>query len=182
MRIRRLLLPLVQVALAVVLTMPDYLTPPSAEHSLKEKLSLQLGFALNAPALTLRYFLEQFAMQFCPERYMTSDITGCFPLQFIFETVIYFALVLLLWYVVTLELSGRRSVTIPKTRFRAAADALAILYGLTVGAFGALVSHQIGSPVTSFVIGTTYVIWALAIVVFYGRDLGVYLRPAHKVM
>jgi hypothetical protein len=175
-KMTRFLLPLVQVALAVVLTIPEYFRPESSEHPLKEKLNLQLGFALNAPAATLRYFLERFAMLFCPERYMTGTFTGCFPLQFVFETIVYFGLVALLWHFVILESGRQESVITSKTRMRKVVDALGILFGALVGAFGVMISHQIGSPINSFVVGIMYVIWSLTIMVFYGRDFWLHFR------
>jgi hypothetical protein len=59
---------------------------------------------------------------------------------------------------------------------RKVVDALGILFGALVGAFGVMISHQIGSPINSFVVGIMYVIWSLTIMVFYGRDFWLHFR------
>jgi|SRR5271165_2514146 len=172
----RVALPLVQVAIAIALAMPDYLRPESLEHPSKRNLSLQWGFALNAPATVSRYYLQRFALQFCPERYMTSDFTGCYPLDFIFETFVYFVLVWFLWRVVLREVGGRgQSVLTARTRMRSAVDAFAILFGALVAVFGTVISNQIGSR-SAALVWITYLIWAITIIVFYGHDLWVSLR------
>jgi hypothetical protein len=183
MRIRmRIALPLVQVAIAVPLTLSNYYFGSEPQgHEAHRKLDVQLGFALNAPAMVSRNFLEAIAVQFCPEKYRTSPSTGCYPLPFAVETVVYFGLVGLLWYAVMLEAAGNgQSVLTTKTGMRPAADALAILFGAAVGVFGALISQQIGPRVDSFLVGIIYIIWAIAIMVFYGRDLWLYLGIARE--
>jgi predicted membrane protein len=114
-------------------------------------------------------------MQFCPERYMTGSSTGCYPVGFVVETVVYFGLVALLWYAVALEAAGKgRSILTPKTGMRAAADCLAIVFGASVLVFGVLYSSRFGSRIDSFLVGITYLVWAVAIIVFYGHDLRVH--------
>jgi len=175
----RVAIPLVQVAIAIALTTPSYLRSPSIDHPAKRNLGLQWGVALNAPAEVSRYFLQRLAMQFCPERYR-GNFTECPPLNVIFETVVYFALVWVLWCGVLLELSGGgQSVLSPRTRMRTAADLFAILFGGLVAFFGVVISDQLG-PRYAAPVGITYLIWAIAIIVFYSHDLWVHLR-AHKV-
>ena len=102
----RFTLPSVQTAIAIALTMTIFSRPESETYVYMDNFGLQLGFALNAPATALRYSLESLAMQFCPATYEGNSWTGCYPLAPIFETVVYFGLVWLLWYAVALEAAG----------------------------------------------------------------------------
>jgi len=104
---RRSILPLVQTGIAVAMTVSVFSKPESETYVYSEDFGLQLGFALNGPATTLRYILERFAVQFCPASYGGYVGTGCYPLAPIFETVIYFMLVWLLWYAVVIEAGAR---------------------------------------------------------------------------
>jgi hypothetical protein len=173
----RFTLPSVLAAIAIAVTMSIFSRPESETYVYMNNFDLQLGFALNAPATALRYCLERLAMQFCPATYQGNPWTGCYPLAPIFETVVYFGLVWLLWYAVALEVAGRGQSTLtPRTGRRGLADTLSVLFGAFVGVFGVLSSNPMGSPVRSLLVGVTYLLWALAIIVFYGRDLWVHFR------
>lgn len=182
MRLRtRFTLPFIQTAIAAAVTMSIFSRPESLEHPLVGDFVLQLGFAVNAPATVLRYCLERFAMQFCPAEHMYSPWTGCYPLAPIFETVVYFGLVWLLWYAVVLEVAGRcQRVLTPRARGRGLIDTLAALFGVFVGVFAVVDNKPMGSPVRSLLVGVTYLLWAFAIVIFYSRDLWVHFRARRK--
>jgi hypothetical protein len=109
-------------------------------------------------------------------------MTGCYALDFLFQTLIYFGLVWILWYCVALEVAGKGgSILTPRTGLRALTDMLAILFGEAIGAFGALLSNRIGSSVNAFLVGMTYIIWAITIIAFYSRDLWLHIRrPQQK--
>jgi hypothetical protein len=179
----RIVLPLVQVVIAFALTMPSYLKPDLLEYPSKKKLGLQWGFALNAPATVSRYFLQRLALQFCPDKYMTGTWTGCYPLPFVFETFVYFAFVWFLWRIVLLEISGRgQSLLTTRTRIRKLADALAIVFGALVAFFGIVISNQMGPGWHAALVGITYLLWAVTIIVFYGHDLWYASIGARRVL
>jgi hypothetical protein len=171
----RIALPLVQMLLAVGLTWNAY------HHPTQETLGRAVLFALNAPVTVVCYCLETLAMFFCPSQYMTSPSTGCYPIQFIFETVIYIGLVGLLWFVVSLEVAGRgRSILTPKTGARAAVDLLATFFGVGVVAFGIVWSGRLGRPLNVRIAGITFLVWGIVIVSFYGRDLWLQTRRTQR--
>jgi hypothetical protein len=176
----RFTLPSVQTVIAIALTMTIFSRPESETYVYMDNFGLQLGFALNAPATALRYCLERLAMQFCPATYEGNSWTGCYPLAPIFETVVYFGLVWLLWYVVALEAAGGgQSVLTPRTGRRRLTDSLLVLFGALVGVFGIL-SNRIGEPIRSTLVGVTYLLWAIAIIIFYSRDLWGHFRTRKK--
>ena len=141
-------------------------------HSADTRLPRIVLYGLNAPATLFYTYLEKLAMLFCPSQYRTGPSTGCDPLDFIFEKVIYTALIGLLWLAVSLEAAGRgRSVLTPMTGARAAADALAIVFGVAVGALGIGLSLRLGRPWYGRVDFVTFITWAVVIVWFYGHDL-----------
>jgi hypothetical protein len=170
----RIVLPLGQVAIAIPLTLSNYnfASAPQGDGA-HVSLDAQLGFALNAPAMVARICLEALVVQFCPE----SPSAKCYPLAFAIETVVYFGFVGLLWYAVTLEAAGKgHSVLAAKTGKRAAADAFAILFGAMVLVFGVLITSRQGPGIGPLLVFIMYAIWAIAIMVFYGRDLWAHLR------
>lgn len=166
---------------AIAVTMTIFRRPESETYVYMNNFGLQLGFALNGPATALRYILERFAMQFCPATYEGNPWTGCYPLAPIFETIVYFTLVWLLWYAVALEAGGRgQSILTPRTGRRVLADALLVLFGAAVAVFGTLSANPVHLPVRSTFVGVTYLLWALAIVIFYSHDLWLHIRKLQK--
>lgn len=157
--------PLVQMMLAIGVT-GNYIHPADT------RLPRIVLYGLNAPATLIYSYLEKLAMLFCPSQYRTGPSTGCDPLDFIFEKVVYTALIGLLWLAVSLESAGRgQSVLTPITGARAAADALAVFFGVAVGALGISLSLRLGRPWYGRVDFVAFMAWAVVIVWFYGRDL-----------
>jgi hypothetical protein len=161
----RLILPLVQMILAVGVT-------GNFIRSADARLPRIVLYGLNAPATLAYSYFERLAMLLCPSVSMTGPSTGCDPLHFIFETVIYTGLIGLLWLAVSLEATGGgRSVLTARTGARAAADGLAILLGVGVVVFGIGLSLRLGRPWYGCVDFATFLAWGVIIVWFYGRDL-----------
>jgi hypothetical protein len=129
-------LPLVQVAVAVALTTSNRLGPFSIADPTWTKPDRQFCDGLNAPAALIRFFLIRFADIWFPLYY---------PIEFVLETVVFFLLVGLLWYLVSIEIGGKgQSVLTPKTGIRRAADVLAIIFGAVLAVLGLFVRGQFG--------------------------------------
>jgi hypothetical protein len=96
-----------------------------------------------------------------------------YPIELIIERGLYFGLVWLLWYAVSIELAGDgQSVLTPKVGARRAADVLAVSFGAMLVFIGYLVRGQFGGADTySSLIALPYLVWGAAILAFYGRDL-----------
>lgn len=170
MRIKtRVALPLVQIAVAITLKINSRLRPLSAENPSWTAPDRQFCDALNAPAALVRIFLLRLSDAWLPASYQA---------EFLLETIVYFVLVGLLWYIVSIEIGGKgQSVLTPKTRARRMADGLVIFFGLMLGILGLLVRGQFGVVDTySNLVAIPYYIWALVIVSFYGHDLWVSFR------
>jgi hypothetical protein len=111
-------------------------------------------------------------VKFCLVKVADRWFPGHHSLQFVLETIVYFVLVAVLWYVVSVELGGRgQSVLASRTGMRSAADILAIILGAALGLVGFLVRRQFGYVSTySTLVAVPYFIWGAAIAVFYGHD------------
>jgi hypothetical protein len=137
----RLVLPLVQMAIAIALTASNRLRPQSWESPTSLAYDWQLCCGLNAPATLIWSCL----MRFHGEWYWEYPLVGV-----VLETLVYFALVGLLWYIVSVEMGGKgQSSLTPRTRMRGAADALAMIFGRAVATFGLLIRlHGLGYVTT----------------------------------
>jgi len=88
-------------------------------------------------------------------------------------TILFFLLVWLLWYLVSIEIGGNgHSILTPKTGTRSVADFLLVVCGAAVGIGGLDVRRHLGLPVTyPNLVALLYFLWGAAISVFYGHDL-----------
>jgi hypothetical protein len=160
----QILLPFVQTTVAIALTISNRLRPFSVRNPSWTAPDKQFCDGLNAPASLIRFLLLRLSDSWLP---------GYYPIQFITETFVYFFLVGLLWYLVSIELRGNgQSVLTSKTRARKAADGLTILCGIVLCILGVFVRGQFGAVTTySNLVAIPYYIWGLAIIGFYGHDL-----------
>ncbi|HET6179304.1 MAG TPA: hypothetical protein VFE61_20410 [Candidatus Sulfotelmatobacter sp.] len=169
----RVWLPIVQLAIAIALItsnrLQDRLESPSWI-----KPDRQICDGLNAPASLVRFCLLKVAdREFQSIRWIDS----------ILETVVYFALVWTLWYLVSIEISGRNRKG-PSAlgheyygpNLRTAIDVRLIAFGGALAVVGQLVRHQFGGlpDLYANLVSVPYFLWAIVIVAFYGRDLWVY--------
>ena len=146
----RLVLPLVQVTVACAL-IASFVAPPHPEDFAKTEY--QLYRALDAPAFLLSEVPARIVHWVYRQEY------------FIVENVVRLCFVWLVWYAVSVEISGRgQSVLSPKTRVRRVADVLAVMFGSAVWLSGGYNLH----PPAIWIL---YPIWGVAIMGFYGRDL-----------
>jgi len=161
----------VQTAVAIALTTSNRLRPLSVQNPSWTAPDKQFCDGLNAPAALIRALLLRLSDSWLPAYY---------PIQFVTETFVYFFLVGLLWYLVSIELRGNgQSVLTSKTRARKAADSLTILFGIVLCILGVLVRGQFGAVTTySNFVAMPYYVWGLAIIGFYGHDLWVSVSAA----
>jgi hypothetical protein len=94
---------------------------------------------------------------------------------------VYFALIALLWYAVSAEITGwnrnRLSSLTHKTSAGMWLDLLLVCFGFAVGFVGELVRHQFAYvSLYSNLIAAPYVLWGVILVMFYGRDLWISAR------
>jgi len=167
MRIRmRIILPLVQMAIAVALTVSNYLRPISVVSPAWTAPDRQICDGLNAPAALIRIFLT---------RLVSTWISLPYRMQFWFETIVYILLVGLLWYTVGIEISDNgQSVLTRKTTVRRVTDVLAFIFGTVLAGLGIVVRGQFGVVTTySNLIAIPYYLWGTAIAILCGRDLWV---------
>jgi hypothetical protein len=96
-------------------------------------------------------------------------------MELLLETIVFFVLVGVLWYGVSVELGGKgQSVLTPKTGIRSAADISAVIVGVLLIVFGVLVRGQFGGvTIYSDLVATPYIIWGIVVVMFYGHDFRV---------
>lgn len=162
----RFVLPVVQMVLAIGLTMHNFGRPSSFENPAWTKPDRQLCDALNAPAALVRYGLTLVA----------NGLPNRDPNHMLIETTIYFALVGLLWYAVAIEISGRgQSVLTARSGMRKSADIFGIFFGVVLGAVTAI-SDFGGSAMYIKLAVIAWFAWAAVIVGFYGHDLRTSLR------
>ncbi len=165
----RLLLPLAQVLLAVVLVWSNFHQPASFGDPSWAKPDRQFCDGLNAPATLIRSFLVAVSDRWWP---------GNNTVNVFLETFVFFCLVGLVWYLASVEIGGSgRSVLTQRTGFRRAADLFAILFGVAIGVAGSLHSANLGTLAAyRRLVAIPYLAWAALIVTFYGRDLYLVLK------
>ena len=124
---------------------------------------------LNAPVAVVRFWILQVGFKWFVFHPWFA---------FVVENIVYFGLVAFLWYLVSLEIIGweqkRGSVLTARMPARRLADIFAIAFALVIAFFGEQVRRQ-----TPGIYGTTYwnavsipyFIWAIVLVLFFGRDL-----------
>jgi hypothetical protein len=163
-------LPIVQVVLAICLTMSNHFRAIHIGSPPWEAPDSQLCDGLNAPAAEVRFWLLQGLLKCLPRDLFVVDIALC--------TVVYFALIALLWYLVSLEIRGRSqprsSAFTFSLRWRSLADVFLVCFGGLIGYSGELVRrHTPGlyGPTYWTLVSVPYFLWAAVLVVFYGRDL-----------
>jgi|ERR1035437_656302 hypothetical protein len=164
MRVRwGILLPFVQMAIAVVLLLLGYVHDRVATGVTPPPFETLLCYAISAPVLLLRlcytYFLGII-------RWPTSVSTGI-----IVDDALFISGAGLLWYLVghAFDSRGQRRTSrkFLSNQLRMTADVLLVLFGAALGVVGiGERQYQYG-----FLLGTPFVLWSLAIVAFYGRDL-----------
>jgi hypothetical protein len=161
-------LPSVQVLLAAVLLTSNYLRRIDTPHDPSwTALDRQFCDGLNAPVALVKYLLLRIVYRELPYPY--GDWAGL-----ILETVVYLALVGLLWYVVAREIAsgprGRsKTGNTTKTSARPITDVLLIAFGITLAI--ATVALHAGGGTYYGLFGILHLLWAAVIVTFYGYDL-----------
>ena len=167
-------LPLVQLAIAIALTTSNLLRQNSKGNPSWVAPDRQICDGLNAPATVIRYCLLKISDRWFPD-------IGYRWLDFVIETAIFFALIGFLWYLVSVEISGKNrdklSVLTAKTGMRALADIVLLAFGITLVLIGQLVRVQFGgspSPYSNFV-SIPYFVWGIVLSLFYGHDLVRYI-------
>ena len=158
----RIVLPLIQLAVAGALTTSNFHRPnPIANPSFRAP-DWQFCAGLNAPAAIIRDWLTRNIWQW-----------GHPQIDFVLQTALFFLLVWLLWYLVSIEIGGKgHSILTPKTRMRRISDLLLMVFGTAVGLGGLTVRHDLGvSGPYSNLVAVPYYIWGVVISVFYGHDL-----------
>ena len=160
----RFILPPVQVAFAIGLTASNFLRPDLIGGPSWTAPDRQFCDALKGPATLVRFFLLRIAARIFPRYY---------PVEFVLETIIYFALVGLLWYAVSVEIDAKgQSILAPATGARGTTDVLAMLFGVVLMVLGFLVRRQFGLVnLYSNLVAIPYFIWGAVIAMFYGIDL-----------
>jgi len=159
----RLILPLIQVPLAMALSIHNILRPFSSEDPNYLKPDRQFCQALNAPAAAVEFLLMH-----------VSD--ALFPWEIVYillDTAIYFVLVGLLWYAVGIELSGGgRSVLSQKSGRRKLMDRAGVCFGVALFPIAMLVHGPLSShKLYANLVTLPYLVWAVVITWFYWRDL-----------
>jgi hypothetical protein len=163
----RLVLPLIQVAIAVALIISNRLREQWGLRPAFLAPDLQFCCALSAPATVIWS-----VFRILKGHWYWAPLIGE-----IVEKLVYLVLVGLLWYVFSVEWGGRgQSLLTPKTKIRSVADVLMMAFAGFVAVFGLSVrSHVFGFVTTySTLVATPYFLWALLIATFYGHDLWVW--------
>lgn len=163
----RWLLPLIQVVFAVTLTMSNLSRRDSMSNPSWTAPDRQLCDGLNAPAAVLRFLLS---------KALDSVLSSHPVIQFVLEIILYFWLVALLWYVVSIEAVGWKTVksssVTRKVKARTWVDLMIVFLGIGVVFAGELVRHQFGYvSVYSNLISVPYFVWGLILMGFYGNDI-----------
>lgn len=156
----RLLLPLFQTMIAVCLRASNLLRHDSIQSPTWRALDRQLCDGINAPATMIKICLEGIS---------STWLLGHFRIQLFLDTIVYFGLVWLVWYIVSVEIGGGgRSVVAARTGLTKTLDILAIVFGAAIALISRLICGQVPY---SALIAVPYVAWSVAIIVFYGHDL-----------
>ena len=166
----RLILPPVQVVLAIILIVSNRLREQWGSRPAFLAPDLQFCGALNAPATVIWSLLL---------RLMGIWYWAPLWIEEIVQKLAYLVLIGLLWYAVSIEIGGGgQSVLTSKVRMRSAVDVLLMAFAGCVGASAWLIrSHEFGFVTTySTLVATPYFLWAVVIAAFYGRDLRLCLR------
>lgn len=172
----RVWLPVVQLAIAIVLITGNRLRDRIEDPSWI-KPDRQICDGLNAPASVVR---------FCLLRVADRELQSVAWIDFTLETIVYFALVWLLWYFVSIEVSGRNgkrpNALTRTTTMRAAIDVPLIVFGAALAVYGQLVRHQFGGrpDVYANLVSVPYFIWAIVLVTFYAYDLWAYSQSRRQ--
>src|SRR5580658_8306846 len=159
----RLTLPLAQVAIAIVLITSNRLREQWGSRPAFLAPDLQFCAALNAPATLIWAWLR---------RLMGIWYWAPQLMEEIVQLLAYVVLIGVLWYFVSIEISGSgQSVLTSKTKVRSAADVLMMAFAGGVAALGfSIRSHEFGFvTVYSTLVATPYFLWAIAIAAFYGH-------------
>lgn len=168
----RIVLPLVQVLVAVALITSNDLRPSHIGKGYPSWMAPDWLFCagLNAPATLARYWLIR----------TTNGWRWGNPLTV--WTPIYLLLVWLLWYLVSIEIGGKgQSILTPKTRMRRMADLFLIVVGAAVALGGLSIRRESGFVAPySTIEAVPYFIWGVVILVFYGHDLWVSFGGVHN--
>lgn len=178
----RLVLPLAQVAIAIILKTHNFLGPDPLVHPAWQRADNQFCNGLNAPATLVRELLGRTAARLECLLWIPAGLrsaTPCcwgylsYPVDLALDTIVYFGLVWLVWYGVSVEIrGGGQSVLASKTRMRAVADALAIVFSVAMVAYGLEIRSGFRAPSAYWnVVAVPYYIWGVSVMIFYGRDL-----------
>jgi hypothetical protein len=160
----RIVLPLLNVVVAIALTASNYLAPGTPANPAFIHPDRQLCDAPNAPVAVFRLLIINLE-KWLPENWQ-------YPVDFVLNTLLSIGFVALVWYAVAIEIGGNgRSLIMPKTGVHLAADIVAVLLGFSILAPLLLVSRHLNPNFFALIIDALYVNWATAIVIFYGRDL-----------
>jgi hypothetical protein len=170
---------LLQVLLAAALITSNLLRPDPLGHPSFKAPDRQLCDALNAPVVLIRGLWLRFAEREFP--YLYSQLYEGWA-GVIIENIMYLGLVGLLWYLVGIEIEGRKegrlSLIAAKTGMRTVSDLLLMFFGVCLG-IAAIFGHA-GFGTYYGLFAVPYFVWAIVIVRFYGRDLWVYQRQRRK--
>jgi hypothetical protein len=140
----------------------SFLRPFSMESPPWTKPDRQLCAGVNAPATLFAAY---------PVRIADQWLRSYYPLDLAVEAIVYLSLIGLLWYAVSIEFEGRRLSVLTRTcQMRMVLDIAAVLFAGAVGAAGLFVSGQLGGNYGRLM-SIPYLLWALVIAWFYGRDL-----------
>lgn len=177
----RIWLPLLQVLLAAALITSNLLRPDPLSDPAFRAPDRQFCDALNAPIVLIRGWWLRFAEREFPHLY--GQLYGGWA-GVIIENIMYLGLVGLLWYLVSVEIGGRKegklSVVAAKTGMRTVCDLLLIFFGTSLG-IAAIFGHA-GFGTYYGLFAVPYFIWAIVIIWFYGRDLWVYQRQKRRAL
>jgi len=170
----RIWLPLLQVLIAAALITSNLLRPSHPSFTAPDR---QFCDALNAPVVLIRGWCLRFAFREFPQLY--AGWAGV-----IIENILYLILIGLLWYLVSIEIGGKKeervSIIAEKTGIRTVFDLLLIFFGIYLGIAPLLEPYVFVTWHGLFAI--PYFIWAIVIIRFYGRDLWVYRRQRRETI
>jgi hypothetical protein len=166
----RILLPSIQIVVAVILLTSNYLRPDPPHNPASRAADLQFCDGLNAPAALAKYLLMRIVYREVLFPYSPWA-------ELIVQTVVYLGLIGLLWYVVGLEIDRRTrggpSRSTARTCVRPIADSLLIAFGITLAIVA--VKFHAGAGTYYGLFGILHLSWAVVIVAFYGHDLWIVL-------
>ncbi len=99
-----------------------------------------------------------------------------YPLAAIVDLATFFSLVWLLWYALGIEMGGKGlSVLAAKTGVRRVADVIAMGFGACLLVYADYVTRSVFHQIW---VTLVHMLWALAIIGFYGHDLWASFKPA----